>query len=162
MKNKKASILVSTIMILSVILVTVLSIIFVSNIGRNISTSSNESLVAYQNADTGIERTLAVIVKGYSSPNSAATTFDKDSWDEVGECDEDTGKIIKKVDGANFYTVQLIKRDKDSGTGLFTNDVVPADCDEALEFSRIVLIKSVGILPGKTQRSVQADVPAPK
>ncbi|EKE10754.1 MAG: hypothetical protein ACD_15C00204G0006 [uncultured bacterium] len=153
-KNYKASAIVSTIIILSVVLTTVLSLILVSNIGRNVSSSSNESLVAYQRADMGVEKTLAAIVKGYSAPNNLSTPVTSGSWDDVGVCDASSGKIKKD----NLYTIQLMKRINP----VTSPDLENVACNKAgLKFSEIILVKAVGIVPGKTQRAISAVVPVP-
>ncbi|MFA5994029.1 MAG: hypothetical protein WC823_03660 [Parcubacteria group bacterium] len=157
LKNYQGSILITTIMVLSIILVTTLSIVFVSNIGRNMSTSSNNSLVAYQRADTGIEKTLAVIVDKYT--NNSTATLAASIWHDsgVGECvTVGANKIIQKTNAdGNFYTIQLVRR-KLSDNTKFEN----VNCDASgVTFDKIVTIVAVGILPGKTQRAVSADVP---
>lgn len=126
-----------------------------SNIGHNMSTSSNDSLVAYQRADTGIEKTLAVIVAGYAAPHPDKK-FDGDSWhDGDVSCDNASGKIIKTDANGKFYTIQLMKRHAADST---TMD--PVDCDDtSTKFSEITIINAIGIVPGKTQRAVSADVP---
>jgi Tfp pilus assembly protein PilX len=156
-QNNSGSILVTTIMILSIVLVTTLSMVFVSNIGHDMSVSSNDSLVAYQRADTGIEKTLAVIVAGYTAPNSKTTTVGSiaNRWDSVGTCDTVTGKITRKISEEKIYTIQLMKRHDATSTIM---DSVGCNVASTL-FSEITIINSVGIVPGKTQRAVSADVP---
>ncbi|MFA5994518.1 MAG: hypothetical protein WC823_06190 [Parcubacteria group bacterium] len=158
LQNNSGSILVTTIMILSIVLVTTLSMVFVSNIGHDMSASSNDSLVAYQRADTGIEKTLAVIVAGYKAVPLNGK-FTASSWKDIANnvaCDSATKKIIKKnADNSNFYTIQLMKRHAVDST---TMDKVNCD-DVNTMFSEITIINSVGIVPGKTQRAVSADVP---
>lgn len=154
-KNAKASILISTMMILSVVLVTVLSFVFISNMGRNASTSSNESVVAYQRADTGIERSLAVIMDKVK--NYATDTLSPDDWSSVGTCNSSDGIITKTDGGEKIYSIQLMKRHSMSSASLD-----PVDCDDAsLTFPEVITVKSTGIVAGKTQRAVSADVPLP-
>jgi hypothetical protein len=151
LKNYKASAIISTIIILSVVLTTVLSLIFVSNLGRNISSSSNESLKAYQRADMGVEKTLAIIVEGYTVGLNHTATIS--GWNDAGICNPSDGKI--KKDG--LYTIQLMRRV--SATSATPENV---GCNASgLKFSEIILVKSVGIVPGKTQRAVSAVVPKP-
>lgn len=161
-KNFKASILISTIMILSVVMVTVLSTIFVSAIGRSASTNSNESLVAYQRADMGIESTLSSIVSGYGYGGTLneATIYTTNYWRNVAEKIVCINGIIEKKDSNDevMYRVQLYKRDTSTPPKL-----IPVTCAGTanLAFSKIIKIKSVGVLPGKAQRAISADVPIP-
>lgn len=171
-KNPKASILISTIMILSVVMVTVLSTMYISAVSRNASTNSNESLVAYQRADNGIENTLSVIVNGYGYDGEALDSGKKDvkfsasSWTDTDTKCITTGStrgIIEKKIGTTeevIYRVQLYRR-----LNTTTDEMVPVFCENespATAFSEITRIKSVGVLPGKAQRAISADVPLPE
>lgn len=167
-KTYKASAIVTTIVILSVILTTILSIIFVSNIGRSMSSDSNESLRAYQRADMGAEKALSAIVAGYSSPNTTDTKIPNgDYWktspNDAGECDSTTGIITKKDSNGKVYTLELLVRKFKADKTIDPNDpTISVKCsDTAVKFSEIILVKSVGIIPGKVQRAISATVPKP-
>jgi len=128
-KTKKASVLVVTAIVLGLILTIALSTSLVSILERKASVSSNISNVAYQKADTGIEKTLQLIK---NNTDGKLSTVDID-----GTCDG----IIKYPD----YKIEL----KDEDNALVTG------CDT--EVADIMLVKSTG-LTGTNQRSVEVAV----
>jgi len=139
-KKPKASILVITLLVLGVILATALSISLVSIQERKASIGSNKSNIAYQTADTGIEKVMSDIITAVrANPDQTLLSA------SLSGCDIASGDII-----ASGYDVKLKKQ----------NDIVVSCRDSVVKVSEIASIKSIGTVAGQSQRAIEAAVAA--
>jgi uncharacterized protein YegP (UPF0339 family) len=136
-KNKQASALVVSMIILGLILSIALSVSLVSILENKASTGSSKSNLAYSRADTGVEAVLQAI-----SANIGGTINAID-----GNCDG----IIAAADGK--YEIEL----KDGDDKIISTDN-GYDCSSE-KISTIDVIKSTGIT-STNQRSVEVAVAA--
>lgn len=134
-KNQRGSAILATIMVLGVVLVSALSIAFVTIQNFKASKGASKSTTTYQLADEGVESVMYEIVKG---------NFDTVS--ELSNC-QSSGKIGSSSLG---YEVTLFDKD---------DNIIDCNSDGSLSISDIKKLKSVGTLEDQSQRSVSAFVP---
>lgn len=149
MQNRKykASVLAVTLIVMGIVLATALTISAVSVRERKGSIGEGKSSQAYQIADMGVEHILKILI----AENEA--TPDKKISDIVFDgCASCNGGLIVCSD--DNYEVQLKKEDPTD-----PDKTTEAECNDSV--SEIVRIKSVGTVPGQSQRAVEAAVPAP-
>jgi len=134
-KKHKASVLIMSMIVLSMILITTLTITLATLRGKKISIGSSKSTIAYQNAETGVERVMERLASG--------------EYSTLGEfCDESSALLS----GAN-YEAELKKED-----GSIVNCGGSFD---SLKIAEVTTIKSTGWDPGKqANRAIEAAVAA--
>jgi hypothetical protein len=130
-EKKRASALVVTVIILGLILTIALGTSVISVLEKKVSSSSNKSNVAYQKADAGVERALALIKKNETG--------------EIADIDANCDGKIEDADGN--YKIELQDR---------SGEIIQ-DCE--VRVSSIKSIKSIGMAAGN-QRVVKVAVAA--
>lgn len=133
MKNPKASVLAMTLIILGMFVVVALSVSLTSIQSRKASIGESKSTLAYQVAETGVEKVMnAIIMESYAN---------------VGElCD--SGILEGSSDG---YTVTLKKANE-------TEISCDVASDRSLAMLDIASVKSVGIGANQERRVIEAAV----
>jgi hypothetical protein len=129
-KKHKASILAVTLIILGIVLASALSVSLVAVKQRQASLGSGKSNLAFQNADTGVEKVMEDIMK-----NSDKTVGDLNGFSG--------GKIM-----GDGYKVEL----KDKDGNIITNS--------STKISDIFTMKSTGIGAEQESRAIEAAVAA--
>ncbi len=140
MKNKKASVLVYSLIILSIALISALSISAVTLSNRKSSLSTSKSTQSFQIADTGVELVLREIYKGsHTDLESLASAIS-------ANCDNG---VITGTYGGNTYRVTFLNA---AGTQL-------SNCGAATWRDEVASIKSEGIA-GNTSRVIETAIAA--
>lgn len=141
-KNPKASVLVVSLIIMGLILVTALTFSLTAIRQRNISMGSNKSGAAYQNAETGIEKMMNIIVKNPASTINGLAALSGLT------CDAASGMFL---DPSSPSTYKILLKDKD-GNSLVCSDVTNTAV-------KALTVKSVGNDAGnQEQRGIEAAV----
>ena len=135
-KNPKASTLMTALIVLGMILAIAIGVSTVSVQERRSSIGSNQSITAYQNADTGVERVLNELIKVRPSGNVNQISISGTS------CNSSTGLI---EDSAGKFRVEL----QDS-----SDPPIQILCDAGTSISSVSSIKSIGISPQES-RSIE-------
>lgn len=151
-KKNQGSVLAVSLIILGMILTIALSVALASIRERKASMTSSKSDVAYQNAESGVEKAMEVILQDLRDGDENA----------AGEIPISTVTISKigYCDGANEYAigdnwkVQLVSDVDADGNG--SPDII--DCNNnSLDIYEVKSIKSVGEDPqSQTQRAINA------
>jgi hypothetical protein len=137
-KNKKASVLAFSLIILGIIIMISLSISLVSIRERKASMSSGKSTSAFLAADTGVEKVLNMLAK------TDAEIVGNIDWSTWGlSC---SGGEVKSSDGG--FKVELKNKNGE-----------PINCVGTTKVSEISSIKSIGTGNGQ-QRAIEAAVAA--
>jgi|GEM_PF-3126782 hypothetical protein len=136
-QNKyKASILVASLLVLLIILSIAMAVSITAIKQRQSSSGAGKSSLAFQNANTGVEKVLSAI-NGSSNINDIAVSG--------ATCNVGTGKI---ADNTGKWEVTLVK-----------NDGTIVSCSDGSSVSTLDSIRSVGNATGE-QRAIQAAVAA--
>ena len=138
-KNPKASTLMTALIVLGMILAIAIGVSTVSVQERRSSIGSNQSITAYQNADTGVERVLNEIIKVRPSGNvnqiSISGTHCDSGPSGTGIIEDDGGKFRVELKDSSVPPIQI-------------------RCDAGTSISSVSSIKSIGISPQES-RSIE-------
>lgn len=139
MKKNKASVLAVSLIILGIVLVSALTFSLATLEQRKASIGSSHSDQAYQNAESGVEEAMSVILE-----------FPSSSVGSLGYSCSGSGSIATYTSSANHYIIQLKKSDS-SGESYIT------DC--STKASEVADIKSVGMdIASQNTRAIEAAV----
>lgn len=148
-KNQyKGSALVVTIMILGVIMVTALAISFASLQDRKASISSSRSNIAYQNAESGVEKVLQMI-KDSDQNGQKIGEVNLESYDltcETKDGFDQYNLVVAGSDSNKIYSIELLGAD---GNKINCND-------NEKYFSDVRSVKSVGYDDGSNPNNSRA------
>ena len=135
MKNRKASVLATSLIILGMILAIAIGISTVSIQERKSSSGSNRSGMAYQNADTGIEQVMNQIIKRLVPT-------------------DDVGKIVLNILETSCNSDGLIEVTGKFKVELKDSSEMRVRCDSGALVSSIASIKSTGT-SGQENRAIE-------
>lgn len=148
-RTKRGSIIAFTIILLSILLASGLSVVTVASLEKKSSLSTQKSVVAFQAADSGIERILkriyidnspsyAVVDINNPMPTDPTLNDVADGLDGVtagSTCDATTNKIVATSSNEPIYTFEV---------SFFDGDDVQISCSDTAWRDKVVRIKTEG------------------